>query len=78
MPLCPSVAHAGKWHQNTLLSRGCLFQNPIIKAISEKLLLHGTSGRWSLEAKHILTSTSQIVPALSYIQIIFFKESSPE
>lgn len=73
MPLCPFVAHIGKWHQDALLSRGCLLQKPIIKAISEKLLLPGTSGRWSLEAKHILMSTSPIVPTLIYIQIIFFK-----
>jgi len=52
------MAYLVKRLQNTLLSRGCLPQKPIIKAISEKLLLLGTSGRLSLEAKHIVAAAT--------------------
>lgn len=80
---CPFVAYLGKWPQNTLLSRGHLPQKPIIKAISEKLLLLGTSGRLSLEAKHI-TVAAAWPPLVNLFQLpaifkgFFFKESSPE
>lgn len=58
MPSCPFMAYLGKWHHKTLLSRGRLPQKPIIKAVSEKLLLLGTSGRMSLEAKHIVAAAT--------------------
>lgn len=52
------MAYLGKWHQKTLLSRGRLPQKPVIKAVSEKLLLLGTSGRMPLEAKHIVAAAT--------------------
>lgn len=58
MPSCPFMGYLGKWHPNTLLSRGCLPQKPIIKAISEKVLVLGASGSPSLEAKRVIAAAT--------------------
>lgn len=58
MPSSLSVVHLRKWHQSALLPRSCLPQKPIIKAISEKLLLLGASGRLAPESKHIIAAAT--------------------
>lgn len=58
MPSCLFVVHLHKWHQSTRLPRSFLPQKPIIKAISEKLLFLGTSGRLAPESKHIIAAAT--------------------
>lgn len=58
MPSRLFVVHLRKWHQSTLLPGSCLPQKPIIKAISEELLLLGTSGRLAPESKHVIAAAT--------------------